>query len=204
MIAWYVITLPNTDRGREAALFWNKTGFPISYWRGVDAAKWGLETIHRHPAGGLVVSGQVGCSLSHWCLWNHLLHINADEAVILEDDAVPRFETDDLLRRIEAVKAEAPPDWQLIYLGYGPHEKPTATGKWQGRSKWIHHTHAYLVRRSALETMIRAVEPCDHHVDVMLIWRAQPLLQTFVVLDPLFNQRSSRGEWLSQAGPATA
>jgi len=53
-------------------------------------------------------NGVMGCALSHYELWQHIIKNNLKEAVIFEDDAI--FATP-----LEIPKL--PPDWDLFYFG---------------------------------------------------------------------------------------
>lgn len=139
--------------------------------RGLDAHKWGLKTtieFHRNLGEPYYLwDTVVGCSLSHWMLWNYLLTANVPEALIVEDDVKLR---QNFLEEFNACYAELPQDWQFAFVGRCcAADKPTkqiTPRVWDIR--WPLCTHAYLVKLSALEIMMDPMAEARAPFDIAL------------------------------------
>ena len=57
--------------------------------------------------------GQIGCYLSHYLLWKHIVDSNISEAIIFEDDANI---TDTFYNSLNKIKEELPVDYKFLYL----------------------------------------------------------------------------------------
>lgn len=67
-----------------------------------------------------LTTGEVGCFMSHYAVWHHMVEHNIESAIILEDD----FDfQEDFVERVGACLREAAgEDWNLLYLGRSPVE----------------------------------------------------------------------------------
>lgn len=104
--------------------------------------------------------GAVGCYMSHVEVWRRLAAGGAPYVFVFEDDAsVPRS----ALAQFEAVRAQIPPDWDLLLLGYdgdgtpvGPHARKVSD---------FRRTHAYVVSANGARKLLRSMLPMSQQVD---------------------------------------
>ncbi len=137
--------------------------------------------------------GYIGCFLSHYMLWNALQYTPEDEWLILEDDCA--FQGD---FREEFAKSysQLPPDWQFVFVG--------------GCCEQVHQvisprvalgssmcTHAYMVRRSALATLLEETQKVCNHLDILLLEKVLPQLRSYLFVPFLARQHTLDGKWPS-------
>mmetsp|Transcript_48191 Transcript_48191/g.122326 ORF Transcript_48191/g.122326 Transcript_48191/m.122326 type:complete len:441 (-) Transcript_48191:129-1451(-) len=119
-----------------------------------------------------LTSGQLGCFMSHFAIWHHMVENNIESALILEDD----FDLQENFAQrfgqyLEEASAE---DWNLLYLGRSPTE-----GDWRTVSEHIVEpgytlwTVAYVIKLDVARTFVeRHVEkelaPLDHYFSVAM------------------------------------
>lgn len=113
--------------------------------------------------------GGIGCFLSHISLWETLLnYTDAREVVVFEDDAVPSTFFRELSpegRR--GVLEKSPPDAGLILLGCNVIQGASCPSPQPGLSRvfYFNSTHAYVIRRRAIEALLPVVFPIRAHID---------------------------------------
>lgn len=101
--------------------------------------------------------GEAGCFLSHLKMWQHFLqHGKGDYAVILEDDADIQFPKQwDTL--VDASVSAAPPDWDLLWIGYDavhyPERNTRVNERLTRNRSMLYGTHAYVIRKSAAQRL---------------------------------------------------
>lgn len=194
---WVISCTEMVQRHAAARECFAKLPWPVSWWRGVHGLTWGLETVLRYTDDGdpdyCVSTGHVGLDLSHWHLWQHLLHSPGDEWLVLEDDAVlcPEFEP-----RYEAAYSQLPSGWQLAYVGW----IPSGRGEYElservGLVEGPFGTHALLLRRSALDVLLDTCALAWAHIDIQVGARALPHLRHYAFRPSLVSQRTYLGEW---------
>lgn len=189
----YAITLRQTPRRTELARqHWRECGLNVVEFPGIHAPTFGLATTKRaypaNPDGYVIQAGMVGCSLSHYMLWQHL-HLNGiREALIIEDDA--EF-CEDFASRFSAVRDSLPADWQFCYVGHLRQEPANAWLRIERLTGlYMHGTQAYMVRGEALETMLATNQEIRTHIDLQLGENTLPHLRTYAVMPSLVGQRS--------------
>lgn len=176
-------------------------------WRSVHGKTWGLQTAKEYEPGKSISPGHVGLILGHWTLWNHLFHIlprDDSYALILEDDVeIPAdfmaryYDRGGILDTIDRFN----PQWQFVFLGLAEREPEVwhkVTGRVGGPDSplcKLHYpfgTHAYIVRRSALATMIDAMCLAERNIDQQLYEKVlQPdLINWAAYLPILIRQRT--------------
>jgi len=119
-----------------------------------------------------LTSGQLGCFMSHFAIWHHMVENNIESALILEDD----FDLqDDFAQRFgEYLEEAAVEDWNLLYLGRSPTE-----GDWRQISEHIVEpgytlwTVAYVIRLEAAKVFVerqvqKELAPLDHYFSVAM------------------------------------
>jgi GR25 family glycosyltransferase involved in LPS biosynthesis len=121
-----------------------------------------------------LTSGQLGCFMSHFAVWQHMVDNNVASALILEDD----FDLQEnfaarLGQYLEEAHAHGE-DWNLMYLGRSPTE-----GDWRVVSEHIVEpgytlwTVGYLLKLEVAKAFVeghveRRLAPLDHYFSVAM------------------------------------
>lgn len=167
-----------------------KAGIEMTRIDAVDASTF---VAHQHPAITLGTAhniyyktrrsnyeidaaGAIGCSLSHFKVWETLLASDAPAAIVFEDDsAVPIG----LKERLNKVLSILPPDWDIVNLhrtkfGGGVSGcKPLAGDEpWQLCTSLI-GTHAYIVSRKGAKALLDKAYPIELHVDAYMAYMSR-------------------------------
>lgn len=170
------------------------TGLEVTPFYGVFGTRLGLlskypDEIEAPGQGIFLNESAIGCALSHFVLWRHLLQLPDEEFLILEDDAL--F-SPDFVQKFEEVYARLPKDWQMAYVGwirYGKDIPPVMVD--EGISIRIPTaTHAYLVKKSILEDLCACLFPLQTPIDLIIVHRFLPKIKYYVFDPPLVTQRS--------------
>mmetsp|Transcript_38179 Transcript_38179/g.109587 ORF Transcript_38179/g.109587 Transcript_38179/m.109587 type:complete len:441 (-) Transcript_38179:40-1362(-) len=117
-----------------------------------------------------LTTGQLGCFMSHFQIWQHMVDNNIESALILEDD----FDLqEDFQRRLGDMLEEARgEDWNLMYLGRSPTEPDKRMVsrhlREPGYTLW---TVAYIFRLDAARALVEAqvqgrLAPLDHYFSI--------------------------------------
>eukprot|EP00929_Paragymnodinium_shiwhaense_P104339 TRINITY_DN6869_c0_g1_i2.p1 TRINITY_DN6869_c0_g1~~TRINITY_DN6869_c0_g1_i2.p1 ORF type:complete len:462 (+),score=78.62 TRINITY_DN6869_c0_g1_i2:65-1387(+) len=119
-----------------------------------------------------LTSGQLGCFMSHYTIWQHMVDNNIQSALILEDDFDLQPDFQRLLgERLEEARHE---DWNLMYLGRSPTEpdlrRATPHLVEPGYTLW---TVAYIFRLEAAKALVEAqvqhrLAPLDHYFSIAM------------------------------------
>ena len=110
-------------------------------------------------------SGRIGCFLSHFILWNHILYSGYDDVLILEDDFILDVSFDKILE----YKHELPIDWYLFFVGYCC-ETDT---KMKSISENIMTgdgicTHGYFINKKCISKLLHIIFPIDLPIDIKM------------------------------------
>lgn len=120
--------------------------------------------------------GAVGCSLSHFKVWEIARDGGAPAVVVFEDDApvIPDFKP-----RLARVLADAPPHWDIIQFqltdwGNGV----TGCKPIPGAEPWQNCTalmgsYAYIISRDGARKMLEKAYPIELHVDAYMAYMAR-------------------------------
>lgn len=194
----FCITLRETPkRKEEAQKYFEELGVSAEFFDGIHGPTFGVKTVipnYRVSPGReyFLSQGAIGCILSHLTLWNVLQHQPEDEFLILEDDVL--F-TDDFFSKFEQFKSELPSEWDICYVGWSPIdnkslENPTVhiTDNVVVTSPVC--THAYMVKKSSLKTLIDTNQLAWETLDHQILKRSLPKLNHFAFNPPLINQKS--------------
>lgn len=194
----YVITLQaQPERQARCSDHLRERGYAAYSWRGVDAAKMGLQTrfTHRLPDGTDYnpPAKHVGLCLSHWMLWRELMVLRHfpetefDHYGIMEDDVVldPNWKS-----MLDSAMADLPEDWDILFAGscHVRTYNPTHYKGFLWKCEKPNCTHFYLVRAKALPVLIDACERIYTNIDWAIIEQALPKLNSFVVLPRIAGQ----------------
>lgn len=119
-----------------------------------------------------LTTGQLGCFMSHFTVWQHMVENGIQSALILEDD----FDLqEDFVRRLgENLEEARGEDWNLMYLGRSPTESDIRRASRHlvepGYTLW---TVAYIFRLEAAKALVEAqvqrrLAPLDHYFSVAM------------------------------------
>lgn len=189
------ITLPETPERRDAAYqHLTQRGVRPQYMRGICGKAFGLMTVHcyevDHPGSGYrVASKHVGLHLSHYMAWSLCEASDGDSFMILEDDA--EFSIN-WRHELEQALTAVPDDWDMLFIG-SCNCQSKATQHVNGPIYIVHWpqcTHAYMVRRPALEVLLETQRYCWAPIDLSLIFRSFPKLRVYTVLPRIVGQRN--------------
>jgi len=141
-----------------------------------EVAKLGAQTLpgycgHKNTLPHLT-SGQLGCFMSHFAVWQHMVDNNIPAALILEDD----FDLqDNFVERLGEMLEEARgEDWNLMYLGRSPTQadvrRATEHLAQPGYTLW---TVAYIFKLDAARALVEAqvqkrLAPLDHYFSIAM------------------------------------
>jgi len=189
-----VITLHETPDRRDAcAAHLSERSHPFEFFYGVNAATWGLTTLHPyekdHPGSGYIMPQKhVGLHLSHWILWNlFAASAEGDSFSVMEDDV---HLASDWKPRVEHAEACLPADWDICLLGHcNALDKPRHhVNGTVFKVAYPQCTHWYLVRRKALATLIETQRKVWAPIDLALIFGSYPQLNVYTVIPRLAQQ----------------
>lgn len=138
--------------------------------------------------GELVEMAQVGLSLSHYMAWQVCEFLDDDLFMILEDDA--EF-PDDWASQVLDALADVPDDFDILLIGSSntaDKEKTQIKGR-IFEVKYPFCTHAYIVTKAAIPSLLELVKDASMHIDIALIEKAYPKLRVYTVLPRIVSQR---------------
>jgi GR25 family glycosyltransferase involved in LPS biosynthesis len=186
------ITLRNSDKIPRLEEHLKNSGiseYQIFY--GINGPKSGLATtipfdIDSPGSGYKIGPTTLGCTLSHWNLWNTLdfQSRNGDTTefwMVVEDDVLFK---DGWKNEVESAIKDAPPDWDMIFPGsccLGGRIKSTIRAGLV--EAWPLCTHCYIVRKKALKTLIETNEEQYGPIDVQLYFKSFPNMKIYAI-DP--------------------
>lgn len=155
------------------------TGVPLERVEAVDGAQLSDATLQRlltpdalgrlrsmresgfRQAHQDLTPGAVGCYMSHAQVWRTLASSDAPYAFVFEDDASP---TQSTLARFNAARAQLPPEWDMLLLGYDGIDS-TPVGPNVHAVTDFRRTHAYVVSAAGARTLLRSMLPMTQQVD---------------------------------------
>lgn len=193
----FCVTLRETPkRKEEAQKHFEKVGLKVEFFDGIHGEKFGLKTTipnyDKLPGREyFITQGAVGCLLSHLMLWNVLQHLPEEEFLILEDDVqIPEnFE-----EKFSAFMDEVPKNWEMVYLGYlipgGAYGEGTTFVSENVITCRPVCTHGYMVKKSALKTLIETNQLAWSPLDIQILERSLPRLKHYAAKTPLITQCS--------------
>lgn len=192
----FCITLPETPGRWEAARkhFTDMSVEGVQWMQGIHAEGFGLlcskpYTVDNQYQGYLIPLSQVGLFLSHYMAWSICSFLPDEKFLILEDDA--EFPAD-WKERMEAALKNAPPDTDMLMVGNSNcSDKPqTKIADEIFEVKYPMATHAYVVWKKALPTLLGSMRSCTK-IDIGLMFNAYPKLKVYSVLPRIIHQRGT-------------
>jgi GR25 family glycosyltransferase involved in LPS biosynthesis len=189
----FCITLPETpDRTEKARTHFDSVGLVVEFFNGIHAEKFGLKTIFPyevdHPGSGFNIGFKpVGIWLSHFMLWSALSLQSESHFLVLEIDA--KFPSD-WRGRVEKALQDTPPDFDMLYIGSccceGRPQRRVKNDVWDVRYPLC--THAYIVAKKALYTILMTQRKCYAPIDIGLAFHTLPQLKVMTVLPRIIEQ----------------
>ena len=144
--------------GREVARPGAGGGWAFPEGLVAPAAQEGIDRGYRTSHGGVTV-GSVGCSLSHFAIWDHMVRNDVRGALVFEDDAAP---TDRLIANLEKY---IDADDHILMLG--SHIRKTSL-MWKPGivlTEKFFGAHAYYLTKGVARALLRGAFPIATQVD---------------------------------------
>ena len=160
---------------------------------GLNGSKSGLKAsipyeVDNPGSGYLIGAKHVGCSMSHWMLWNALDFdpSTPDMVMVLEDDIVFRPHWREM---VEHALTKLPDDWDILYPGsccaHGKLSRSIDSNLFEGMPLC---THCYIVRKKALKTLIDTNEEIFAPIDLQMYLKSRHLLKCFTIFPRVVDQ----------------
>lgn len=198
----FCITLKgNPDRTNYAVQHFKQHNLDVEMFEGINGRQFGLDTkipyLYDTPnwcadngTPWYLSQGAIGCLLSHYILWKIMLYLPYDEFLVFEDDV---FLCDDFEVKLLEYKTQLPDDWQYCFVGFcclNNDKKIDISKNIIKPNNPPMCTHAYMVKKSALQTLIDTNSVACGPVDIQIATRSLPKLQYYVMVPPLADQFS--------------
>ena len=194
----FCITLREVPKRKEEAIkYFAEKGLKVEMFDGIHGKSFGLKTTIPNYSvipgrEYFIPQGAVGCLLSHLMLWNVLQHQPEDEFLILEDDVL--F-SEDFFTKFDEWKSKLPEDWNICFVGWSPAGNEYSKFSTVNVTENIVVTapvctHAYMVKKSALKTLIETNQLAWDALDHQILKRSLPKMKHYAFTPPLINQRS--------------
>lgn len=164
---------------------------------GLNGAKSGLKAsipyeVDNPGSGYLIHPKHVGCTVSHWMLWNALDFepSTPDMVMILEDDIIllPHWR-----ETVELALTKLPDDWDILYPGSccasGRMGRELDSNLFEGMPLC---THCYIVRKKALNTLIETNEEVYAPIDLQMYFKSRDRLKCFTILPRVADQDNTK------------
>lgn len=160
---------------------------------GLDGKKSGLKAsipyeVDNPGSGYTICHKHVGCTMSHWMLWNALEFDpnTPDMVMILEDDVLFRPHWRET---IERALTKLPDNWDLLYPGsccaHGKLSRELDSNLFEGMPLC---THCYIVRKKALKTLIETNEKIYAPIDLQMYFNSKQHLNCFTIFPRVADQ----------------
>jgi GR25 family glycosyltransferase involved in LPS biosynthesis len=195
----FCLTLKDTPQRKEyAERHFKERGLDVEFFDGINGAKFGLRTTipykDDNPEGDdyFITAGHIGCILSHYMLWKTLMYLPYDEILIFEDDVIL---SENFVNKFQEYKTQLPDDWQYTFVGHccmPPNEHQTKiTDNVITTSHSPMCTHAYMIKKSSIPTLLDTNHIAWAHIDIQIQKRSLKKMQHYVFVPPLAEQQST-------------
>lgn len=172
--------------------------YNYSYFNGIDGKNTDISELKNRifPEDSQRSSGEIGCALSHFLLWEKILKQDIDKILILEDDIIISPEFKDIVYNMEY-----PDNFDMIFLGNcGSGEFNQNRHVYFSKDKYKLHTsnwfaclHAYIVSKQGAKKLVeyfqkyKINEPVDITIGFSLM-KKMNLLNCYAIEPTLINQ----------------
>jgi GR25 family glycosyltransferase involved in LPS biosynthesis len=133
--------------------------------------------------------GEIGCYLSHVHFFKKALESDVPVLVIEDDIKI----NNDILQKIDTVLKKAPPDYEILHIGFSYHESFNVDYKVE-RAKLVYGTHGYIINPKNIdETKIAKLFPIKKPIDMTLptIFKSYIVWPRIIELDTNFSNLSN-------------
>lgn len=187
----YVINLKNRkDRWENINKDFEGTSLKLLRWDAVLGKRLGDQEIHNLTSSrcyNLCSPSMIGCWLSHYSLWKHIVKNcrYKDNILILEDDSYPVVKGKEFQQMLSKVWTEVPKDYDIVYLGCsGTCEESILKDFLYLNPKNMNRqiskhviipgfpllTHAYILSYTGAKKLIKSklFDKIDYHLDIFI------------------------------------
>jgi GR25 family glycosyltransferase involved in LPS biosynthesis len=198
----FCITLKNyPKRTNYATNHFKEHDLDVEMFEGIDGKGFGLQTRIPytddnpdwncdHGSPYFISQGHVGCILSHYMLWRILEYLPYGEYLIFEDDVVL---CEGFKEKFIDIKSKLPEDWQYCFIGNCCLDRTDSLQVADGIIQTVSPplcTHAYLIKKTALPTLIKTNSVAWVNIDIQIQKRSLKELPYYVFDPSLALQRS--------------
>lgn len=141
-----------------------------------------------------IVSGHVGCVLSHLKIIKKSKEQKLKNFLVFEDDVV--F-SDDFNDRFEDMYKKVPENWNMLYFGGSHHGQLEMISDNVGRAHKTYTTHAYAMKSDVFDVAIKLLSKAQYEVDVTLSLM-QKSFNIYVIKPHLAWQRDGYSDILNR------
>ena len=175
----FVISLARaTERRANISRHLDETGVPYKIINAVDGATLDMAQLanrlnpnkYRIKYGRKLTSGEIGCYLSHYNLWQHIVDQGIDCAIVLEDDAVLNKDFYGVVSRLHTLEGQ----WEMVSLGDGKCNVDRVLCDIDDKHRLVRHkrrawgAHAYVIRRPAAEKLLNYCHEIRAGIDELM------------------------------------
>jgi len=134
--------------------------------------KTGLEDIKNknYKYGLSLTMGGIGCAISHYEVIKNISEQDNENIYIILEDDVNFKEKENLISNIQTVLKNAPNNWDIIYIGYGPISDEYKNKKINENfyeTNRIHGTFGYIVNKKGARKILN-IFPIKYQIDTSL------------------------------------
>jgi GR25 family glycosyltransferase involved in LPS biosynthesis len=186
------------ERREKVVKHLNERGIEFHLFDAIHASKMGLETRYAYlddkpnwqPEDGppyKISQPVLGCSLSHYVIWRIAQYLPDDYFLIVEDDV---YLCEGFKDKLIDVITRLPEDWQYVFVGHCcmGNNFTHVRGNIVASTFAPLCTHAYLVKKSALQHLIDTNEMMYAPIDIQLQKRSLTSISHYSIVPPLATQ----------------
>jgi len=186
------------ERREKVVKHLKERGIEFHLFDAIHASKMGLETRYAYlddkpnwqPEDGppyKISQPVLGCSLSHYVIWRIAQYLPDDYFLIVEDDVQL---CEGFKEKLIDVITRLPEDWQFVFIGHCcmGNNFVSVRGNIVASTFAPLCTHAYLVKKSALQHLIDTNEMMYAPIDIQLQKRSLTSISHYSIVPPLAIQ----------------
>lgn len=192
----FCITLRETPkRKEEAQKYFEQVGLKAEFVDGIHGEAFGVKSVipnYTVLSGReyFITPGETGRILSHISVWNTLQQQTEEEFLIVEDDIQL---CTDFFEKFAKFKLDLPLDWEFAYVGYTIDEENAKDTTYVSEtvvSCKPKTVCAYLVKKSALKTLLETNHLAWNSLATQIAERSLPKLTHYASKESLILNRS--------------